>query len=361
MEEKNQNRNQNPEQQQTPHKRRVRYKGTHPRRFEEKYKELNPEKYQDTIEKVIRKGSTPAGMHISIMVREIIDFLKIKPGQTGFDATLGYGGHTKAMLECLKGQGHMYATDVDPIESAKTKKRLADAGFGEDILTIRLQNFCTIDEIAKEAGGFDFVLADLGVSSMQIDNPDRGFSFKVDGPLDLRLNPEKGISATERLAQIDEDELAGMLWENSDEPYAEELAHAIVTERKHGKPIDTTTRLREVIEETLSFLPEKEKKDTVKKTCQRTFQALRIDVNNEFEVLYEFMEKLPGALKPGGRAAILTFHSGEDKLVKKALKQGYKEGVYSEIANDVVRPSAEECAQNGRARSTKMRWAVRAE
>ena len=347
--------------QEEPHKRRVRYKGKYPRKYKEKYKELNPEKYQDPIEKVIRKGSTPAGMHISIMVKEIIDFLQIKPGQTGFDATLGYGGHTKAMLECLKGQGHMYATDVDPIESAKTKKRLADAGFGEDILTIRLQNFCTIDEIAKEAGGFDFVLADLGVSSMQIDNPDRGFSFKVDGPLDLRLNPEKGISAAERLAQIDEGELAGMLWENSDEPYAEELAHAIVTERKHGKPIDTTTRLREVIEETLSFLPEKEKKDTVKKTCQRTFQALRIDVNNEFEVLYEFMEKLPGALKPGGRAAILTFHSGEDKLVKKALKQGYKEGIYSEIANDVVRPSAEECAQNGRARSTKMRWAVRAE
>ena len=347
--------------QEEPHKRRVLYKGKYPRNYKEKYKELNPEKYQDTIEKVIRKGSTPAGMHISIMVREIIDFLQIKPGQTGFDATLGYGGHTKAMMECLKGQGHMYATDVDPIESAKTKKRLADAGFGEDVLTIRLQNFCTIDEIAKEAGGFDFVLADLGVSSMQIDNPDRGFSFKVDGPLDLRLNPEKGISAAERLAQIDEDELAGMLWENSDEPYAEELARAIVTERKHGKPIDTTTRLREVIEETLSFLPEKEKKDTVKKTCQRTFQALRIDENNEFEVLYEFMEKLPGALKPGGRAAILTFHSGEDKLVKKALKQGYKEGIYSEIANDVVRPSAEECAQNGRARSTKMRWAVRAE
>ena len=347
--------------QEEPHKRRVRYKGKYPRNYKEKYKELNPEKYQDTIEKVIRKGSTPAGMHISIMVKEIIDFLQIKPGQTGFDATLGYGGHTKAMLECLKGQGHMYATDVDPIESAKTKKRLADAGFGEDILTIRLQNFCTIDEIAKEAGGFDFVLADLGVSSMQIDNPDRGFSFKVDGPLDLRLNPEKGISAAERLAQIDEGELAGMLWENSDDPYAEDLAHAIVTERKHGKPIDTTTRLREVIEETLSFLPEKEKKDTVKKTCQRTFQALRIDVNNEFEVLYEFMENLPGALKPGGRAAILTFHSGEDKLVKKALKQGYKDGIYSEIANDVVRPSAEECAQNGRARSTKMRWAVRAE
>ena len=349
------------EEQQKPHKRRVRYSGKYPKKFEEKYKELQPEKYQDTIAHVIRKGNTPAGMHISIMVEEILDYLKIQPGEIGFDATLGYGGHTKAMLGCLNGQGHIYATDVDPEESAKTKKRLEEQGFGEEILTVCLQNFCTIDEIAEKVGGFDFILADLGVSSMQIDNPKRGFSFKADGPLDLRLNQEKGISAAERLAQIEEDELAGMLWENSDEPYAEELAHAIVTERKHGKPIDTTTRLREVIEETLSFLPEKEKKDTVKKTCQRTFQALRIDVNNEFEVLYEFMEKLPGALKPGGRAAILTFHSGEDKLVKKALKQGYKEGIYSEIANDVVRPSAEECAQNGRARSTKMRWAVRAE
>ena len=342
------------------HKRRVRYKGKYPKKFSEKYKELNPEKYKDTIEKVIQKGSTPAGMHISIMVKEILDFLQIKPGQTGFDATLGYGGHTRAMMECLHGEGHMYATDVDPIESAKTKKRLEDAGFGEEILTIKLQNFCTIDEIAKEAGGFDFVLADLGVSSMQIDNPERGFSFKVDGPLDLRLNPEKGISAAERLAGIDEYELAGMLDENSDEPYAKELAHAIVTKIRRGETIDTTTKLRGVIEETLDFLPEKEKKDTVKKTCQRTFQALRIDVNNEFEVLYEFMEKLPKALKPGARVAILTFHSGEDKLVKKALKQGYKAGIYSEIANDVVRPSAEECVRNGRARSTKMRWAVRA-
>ena len=343
------------------HKRRVRYKGKYPRKYEEKYKELNPEKYKETIAHVISKGNTPAGMHISIMVKEILDFLQIKPGETGFDATLGYGGHTKAMMECLKGEGHMYATDVDPEESAKTKKRLAEQGFGEDILTVKLQNFCTIDEIAEEIGGFDFILADLGVSSMQIDNPKRGFSFRADGPLDLRLNQEKGISAAERLDEISREELAGMLYENSDEPYCEEIAKAITDEIRKGNRVDTTTKLRELIADTLDFLPEKEKKDTVKKTCQRTFQALRIDVNNEFEVLYEFMEKLPGALKPGGRAAILTFHSGEDKLVKKALKQGYKEGVYSEIANDVVRPSAEECAQNGRARSTKMRWAVRAE
>ena len=345
---------------QQSHKRRVRYKGKYPKKFEEKYKELQPEKYQDTIQHVMQKGNTPAGMHISIMVMEILDFLEIKPGQVGFDATLGYGGHTKAMLQCLQGKGHVYATDVDHEEAAKTKKRLEELGFGEDILTIKLQNFCTIDEIAKEVGGFDFLLADLGVSSMQIDNPKRGFSFKVDGPLDLRLNQEAGISAAERLETITRDELAGMLYENSDEPYCEELAKAITDEIRRGNHMDTTTKLRQVIEKTLDFLPEKEKKETIKKTCQRTFQALRIDVNREFEVLYEFMEKLPDALKPGGRAAILTFHSGEDKLVKKALKAGYKAGIYSDYAKDVIRPSAQECAQNGRARSTKMRWAIKA-
>ena len=345
---------------QQSHKRRVRYKGKYPKKFEEKYKELQPEKYQDTIQHVMQKGNTPAGMHISIMVKEILDFLEIKPGQVGFDATLGYGGHTKAMLQCLQGKGHVYATDVDHEEAAKTKKRLEELGFGEDILTIKLQNFCTIDEIAKEVGGFDFLLADRGVSSMQIDNPKRGFSFKVDGPLDLRLNQEAGISAAERLETITRDELAGMLYENSDEPYCEELAKAITDEIRRGNHMDTTTKLRQVIEKTLDFLPEKEKKETIKKTCQRTFQALRIDVNREFEVLYEFMEKLPDALKPGGRAAILTFHSGEDKLVKKALKAGYKAGIYSDYAKDVIRPSAQECAQNGRARSTKMRWAIKA-
>ena len=292
------------EQETTVHKRRPRYKGKYPKRFEEKYKELQPEKYKDTIEHVISKGNTPAGMHISIMVNEIMDFMKIQPGETGFDATLGYGGHTKAMLQCLNGQGHIYATDVDPVESEKTKTRLADQGFGEDILTIRLQNFCTIDEIAKEVGGFDFILADLGVSSMQIDNPERGFSFKTEGPLDLRLNQQSGISAAERLDTISRDELAGMLYENSDEPYSEELAKAITDEIRKGNRIDTTTKLRQVIEKTLDSLPEKEKKDTIKKTCQRVFQALRIDVNHEFEVLYEFMEKLPDALRPGGRVAI---------------------------------------------------------
>ena len=361
MEEKNQNRNQNPEQQQTPHKRRVRYKGTHPRRFEEKYKELNPEKYADTIEHVIQKGGTPAGMHISIMVKEILDFLQIRPGQKGLDATLGYGGHTRAMLEQLQSEGHIYGLDVDPIEFVKTKKRLEDLGFGEDIMTVRQMNFADIDQIAAEAGPFDFILADLGVSSMQIDNPERGFSYKFDGPLDLRLNPQAGISAAERLKEVDREELAGMLVENSDEPYAEEIARCITGAIRRGEKVDTTTKVRELIEEALSFIPEKERKEAVKKACARTFQALRIDVNSEFEVLYAFLDKLPHVLAPGGRVAVLTFHSGEDRMVKKSFKQYRKAGLYSEISDDVIRPSAEECVRNSRARSTKLRWAVRAE
>ena len=343
-----------------PHKRRVRYKGTHPRKYSEKYKELNPEKYQDTIEKVIQKGSTPAGMHISICVKEILDFLQIRPGMIGLDATLGYGGHSLEMLKCLEGKGHLYGLDVDPIEIEKTKKRLQALGYGEDLLTVIHQNFADIDQVAEKHGPFHFLLADLGVSSMQIDNPERGFSYKNEGPLDLRLDPQRGIPASERLKEVTRDELVGMLMDNADEPYAEEIAKAIVSQLRKGKKIETTTRLAEIIAEALAFLPDAERKETVKKSCARVFQALRIDVNSEYEVLDSFLQKLPAAMAPGGRIAILTFHSGEDRLVKKSFKEWKKAGVYSEIAEEVIRPSAQECARNSRARSTKMRWAVKA-
>lgn len=345
--------------QEQTHKRRVRYKGTHPKSYKEKYKELCPEKYGDTIQKVISKGSTPAGMHRSICVKEILDFFCIKPGQTGLDATLGYGGHTLRMLKCLEGKGHIYALDIDPIESAKTKERLEGLGYGQDILTIKQLNFANIDEIAEEAGPFDFILADLGVSSMQIDNPDRGFSYKQEGPLDLRLNPEMGESAAQRLKAMTQEELEGMLVENADEPYAREISQTIMKELKRKKAVDTTKRLGQLIGEALSFLPANERKEAVKKSCQRTFQALRIDVNSEFEVLEAFLEKLPSVLAKGGRVCILTFHSGEDRLVKKTFQRHFKEGYYSEIAKEVIRPSLEELSQNSRARSAKMRWAVK--
>ncbi len=345
-------------EQENTHKRRVRYSGTHPKKFEEKYKEHNPEKYADTVAKVISKGSTPAGMHISIMVNEILEVLQIKPDEIGLDATLGYGGHTRKMMEKLEGSGHHYALDIDPIEIEKTTKRLREAGFSEEIFTPINRNFAELLEIGREHGPFDYLLADLGVSSMQIDNPERGFSYKLDGPLDLRLNPTKGDSAADILQKVSYDELCGMLIENSDEPYAEKLAARIIKERRK-KRIDTTTRLREIIEDTLSFLPDnKEKKDIIKKTCQRVFQALRIDVNSEFEVLEKFLMALPEVMNKGGRIAILTFHSGEDRLVKKAFKMYKKQGIFSEISEDVIRPGAEEQRVNPRSRSTKLRWAV---
>lgn len=346
--------------QEKKHKRRVRYKGTHPKSYEEKYKELQPELYSDTVERVMQKGSTPAGMHRSICVDEILEFLQITPGQTGLDATLGYGGHTLEMLKCLDSKGELYATDVDSIELPKTQKRLEDLGYGPEILKIRQLNFSNIDQIVLESGPLDFILADLGVSSMQIDNPDRGFSFKAEGPLDLRLNPWRGKSAAERLNKISQDELEGMLIENSDEPYAKEISKAVISEIKKGRKINTTTDFQQIIEKTLKFIPENKRKEEVKKSCQRCFQALRIDVNQEFEVLYEFLEKLPAALAEGGRVAILSFHSGEDRLVKKSFQHYFREGIYREVAPGPIRPTPEESSSNGRARSAKLRWAIKA-
>jgi 16S rRNA (cytosine1402-N4)-methyltransferase len=345
--------------QEQEHQRRERYKGTHPKTFKDKYKELQPDKYTDAVEKAIERGSTPAGMHIPICVNEILYFLQIHPGQIGFDATLGYGGHTLEMLKCLDSKGHIYATDVDPLESIRTQKRLENLGFDAEILTIHQMNFSDIDIIAAESGPFNFILADLGVSSMQIDNPERGFSYKREGPLDLRLNPKNGISAADRLRSVSADELEGMFIENSDEPHAKAIAQAIIVERAKGRPITTTSQLKQIIKAALKGLPFEGKEDEIKKSCQRCFQALRIDVNNEYEVLYDFLEKLPDALAPGGRVAILSFHSGEDRLVKKSFKHFLNNGIYAEIAPDPIRPSAEECHTNSRARSAKMRWAIK--
>ncbi|HTL81561.1 MAG TPA: 16S rRNA (cytosine(1402)-N(4))-methyltransferase RsmH [Bacteroidia bacterium] len=341
------------------HKRRVRYKGTHPKSFKEKYKELDPEKYADDVEKIKQQGKTPAGMHRSIMVNEIMEFLQIKPKQVGMDATLGYGGHSAEMLKLLKGKGKLFATDVDPIELPKTKTRLEAMGFGEDILQIRKMNFANIDLIVHESGPLNFVLADLGVSSMQIDDPDRGFSYKVEGPLDLRLNPKTGVPASEFLKTISQEELEQILIENSDEPYAEEIAGNIYVTLRKGRPITTTTHLKNIITETLANLPSAIRADEIKKCCQRTFQALRIAVNEEFETLDKFLEKLPDALAPGGRVAILTFHSGEDRRVKKTFQHYFREGIFSDWSKEPVRPSAEECFANPRAKSAKLRWAIK--
>ncbi len=341
------------------HQRRVRYKGTHPKSFDAKYKEHQPDKYMDTIEKIIQKGDTPAGMHRPICVDEILDILDIKSTDVGLDATLGYGGHTTEILKKLDNKGHLYAIDQDPTEIKKTKKRLSDLGYGPEILTTKNINFSDIDYLVLDSGLFDFVLADLGVSSMQIDNPERGFSFKHDGPLDLRMNPQKGIPASERLRELSKDEIIGMLIENADEPHAIKIAEAIISSYTKGEMINTTKAFHQVIEQALSFLPKDQKDEAIKKASQRSFQALRIDVNHEFEALYEFLEKLPIVLKPNARVAILSFHSGEDRMVKKSFQYFYRQGVYKDISDKPIRPSMAEQSSNSRSRSAKLRWAIK--
>ena len=340
--------------------RRIRYKGTHPKSFKEKYKELQPDNYANDITKVMQQGRTPAGMHRPICVNEIMEILRIVPGQTGLDATLGYGGHSLEILKCLVPGGKLYATDVDPFELPRTRDRLESLGFGPDVLVVRKMNFSQIDLIIEESGPLNFVLADLGVSSMQIDNPERGFSFKVEGPLDLRLNPKTGKPASALLKTFSQEELEGLFLQNADEPYHKQITKAIIGAIAKGVSIETTTQLKELIAETLEFLPPDIHKEEVKKSCQRCFQALRIEVNDEFEVLEQFLDKLPEALAPGGRVAILSFHSGEDRRVKKSFQYLFRAGIYREVAPDPVRPSVEECSTNPRARSAKLRWAIKA-
>ncbi|CAN5368064.1 16S rRNA (cytosine(1402)-N(4))-methyltransferase RsmH [soil metagenome] len=342
------------------HVRRKRYKGTHPQAFKEKYKELQPELYAEDVAKILEQGRTPAGMHRSICVHEIMELLKVTPGQTGLDATLGYGGHSLEILKQLVPGGRLFAIDVDPIELPQTTARLEALGYGHDVFIAQQLNFAGIDQIVEQAGLLDFILADLGVSSMQIDNPDRGFSFKVDGPLDLRLNPSTGKTAARLLKNISKDKLEDIFIANADEPFYEPIATAICKYNSKGKIIETTSQLREIITDALFNLKIDLSKDEIKKSCQRCFQALRIEVNNEFEVLDSFLEKLPDALDSGGRVAILSFHSGEDRRVKKSFQHLFREGIYREIAPDPIRPTTEECNANPRAKSAKLRWAIKA-
>ena len=340
-----------------PHKRRERYSGRHPRNFAQKYKELDPARYAEQVEHIIAKGLTPAGTHRPICVDEILKILDPKPGETAFDATLGYGGHTRTLLPRLLPGGKLFAVDVDTVELPKTEARLRAEGYGPEALSIRKMNYAGIQGLLCEAGcGFDCVLADLGVSSMQLDNPERGFTYKADGPLDLRLNPERGRPAAEFLKTVSRDKLAALLEENADEPHARTIAAAI---KESPSAILTTADLAETVKSALKRAHPKLGEDIVKKSLQRVFMALRIEVNDEFSALDRFLAALPWCLKPGGRAAILTFHSGEDRRVKKAFAKGEAEGLYSAVSPTPARPSPAERRSNPRSACAKLRWAVR--
>ncbi len=341
-------------------KRRPRYKGSHPRQFHEKYKELNPSRYAEDVAKIIASGKTPAGTHRSIMVREILEVLAPKPGEVAVDATLGYGGHAAELLKAVLPGGTLLALDVDPIELPKTEARLRGMNFPAEALLIRRSNFAGLSRVltAENIEGADVLLADLGLSSMQIDDPARGFTFKRSGPLDLRMNPQRGQPASAFLATLDASELAQLLEANADEPHALALARAIVAKQQRA-PITTTTALAETVAEALRSSPGGHGGQDFDPSIRRVFQALRIAVNDEFGALDTFLRLLPGCLKRGGRVAMLTFHSGEDRRVKLAFKDGARSGDYSRIAEEVVRPGAEELRANPRSASAKLRWAVR--
>lgn len=337
----------------SPHRRRARYSGKNPRRFEEKYKEHDPQRYAETVAKVVAAGKTPAGTHRPIMVAEILEVLAPQPGEVAVDCTLGYGGHTQELLPRLQPGGRLLGLDVDPLELPKTEARLRAAGFGPEVFTAHRSNFAGLPQVLATAGlaGVDLLLADLGVSSMQIDDPARGFSVKLAGPLDMRMNPSRGQSAAALLERIRPEALAELLRENADEPLAEELAAVLA-----GKKFGTTTALADAIRGALPRLD----REAASLAVRRVFQALRIAVNDEFGALDTWLRHLSACLNPGGRVAVLTFHSGEDRRVKKAFAAGRRDGIFASIADDVIRPTPAERNANLRSSAAKLRWARRA-
>ena len=343
-----------PEPTPTPHRRRPRYAGKNPRRFEDKYKEHDPARHAATIAKVLASGKTPAGTHRPIMVAEILEILAPQPGESAADCTLGYGGHAREILARLSPRGRLLGLDTDPIELPKTEARLRALGFGPEMFTAHRSNFAGLPQVLASAGlrGVDLILADLGVSSMQIDDPARGFSVKHHGPLDMRMNPSRGQPAAAFLEKISAPDLARLLTENSDEPHAATLAPLLA-----GRAFRTTTELAQAIRTALPRVAE----DAADLSVRRVFQALRIAVNDEFSALDTFLRALPSCLNPGGRAAILTFHSGEDRRVKKAFAAAHRDGLYAAIADEVIRPSLAEQSANPRSAPTKLRWARRAD
>ena len=339
------------------HTRRRRYPGRNPRAFHDKYKELNPGQYPAEMEKILASGKTPAGMHLPIMVDEVVGCLRPTPGEVAVDCTLGGGGHARAILERLQPGGRLIGLDVDPLELPRTEAHLRAAGFGAGAFVARQANFAGLAKALAAEGleHADVILADLGVSSMQFDNPDRGFSYKGAGPLDMRMNPQRGEPASQLIQRVSEEALAQLLADNADEPHG-----ALIARLLKAQPIETTHAAERLVRAGLAdALPGVAKTD-VKMSIRRTFQALRIAVNDEFSALDALLRSLPQCLAPGGRVAVLTFHSGEDRRVKKAFQAGRRAGVYSDAATEVIRSTKAETFANRRASSAKLRWAVRA-
>jgi 16S rRNA (cytosine1402-N4)-methyltransferase len=294
--------------------------------------------------------------HVPIMVREVLQCLRPRAGDVAVDCTLGWGGHAQAILERVQPGGRLVGLDIDPIELPRTEARLRTAGFGADVFVARHANFSDLAAVLAAEGlaPVNLILLDLGVSAMQYDTPARGFSYKGVGPLDMRMNPLRGESAAQLIARSSGEDLAHLLEQHADEPHAHLIAGLL-----KQQPCETTHAVERLIRTGLHAAVPGIAKADVKMSTRRTFQALRIAVNDEFSALDALLRSLPGCLAPGGRVAIITFHSGEDRRVKKAFQAGRRAGVYSAVADQVVRSAREETFANRRASAAKLRWAER--
>ncbi len=343
--------------------RRPRYSGTHPKSYAQKYKEHNLEAYPEIEAHLREKGTTPAGTHVPVLVEEVMEWLRPAPGEVVVDCTVGYGGHALEFIKRIGLTGRLIALDVDAAELERTHERLSR----ENVPTsFHRSNFAGIAKVLthEKLDGFDIIFADLGVSSMQLDNPERGMSYKHEGPLDLRMDDRLQQTGADVLNRLSEEELDSALWELADEPDHRKIARVIVAKRAK-QSITRTSQLVQIIFDAKGLDAKTWRRQQQALSsgtlhpAARTFQALRILVNDELGTLKELLRIAPYCLRPGGRIGIISFHSGEDRLVKQSFREGVRTGIYESVSRDVIIPRPEETHSNPRSASAKFRWAIR--
>lgn len=342
--------------------RRVRYSGTHPKSYQQKYKEHNIEAYPELEAHLSAKGRTPASTHIPVLTEEVIDCLKPMPAEVVADCTVGYGGHASEFIKHIGPAGKLIALDVDSTELERTRQRLSKANTP---VSFYRSNFAGIANVLnkEKLDGYDIIFADIGISSMQIDNHERGLSYKNNGPLDMRMDDRLKQTAADLLNTLSEEKLAKVFWELADEPDHQEIAHQIITERS-VQAITQTSQLVQIIfdvkgiDQKIWRRQRRTEKNHSLHPAALAFQAMRILVNDELGCLKELLRVAPYCLRPGGRIGIISFHSGEDRIVKHSFRDGVRTGIYQSAAKYAVVPQSNEINSNPRSASAKFRWAV---
>ena len=345
------------------HRRRPRYGGTHPKSYQQKYKEHNISAHPELQDHLRAKGKTPAGMHVPVLTEEVLESLKPQPGEIVADCTVGYGGHAAEFIKRIGPAGKLIAFDVDSAELERTRLRLGKENVP---MSFYRSNFAGIANVLskEKIDGYDIIFADLGVSSMQIDNPERGMSYKHEGPLDMRMDDRLKRTGADLLNSLSEEQLSQAFLELADEPDNREIARLIVA-RRAVQPITQTSQLVQLVFSAKGLTAktwrqqQRSSKSGLLHPAARTFQALRILVNDELGSLRELLRVAPYCLRPGGRIGIISFHSGEDRLVKQSFRDGVRNGIYQSAAQDAIVPQPREIASNPRSASAKFRWAAK--